>query len=1834
MRTSMITSFSKKQVKFWSMTLLTSFWLQFIIPAAEALAGEGPAKPEAAQFEPVDASDLVNLFTGDFTYNVPLLEVPGPEGNWPVNLSYHAGVGPNTEATWVGLGWTLNPGSINRFVSGYPDDYYAGSVISTYEIDKQSGWGVGIGIGYGPFGMNMNFENGKGLTGWNASVSVMAALNIKSPIDIGLSVGSEGMGMNVGIGLGENAKYGSLGISVNSSGVGLSYSMGTDLGNNMSLGGSIGVNLSNGDTYGGGGISRTYGKGTYGQNSMSLMGVSWSNRQAGANFSFAGTGFSSISKGAMGQGHMSSSSFTIPLPLGNTGAWLSLSYWEWEWYLKEKHFERAFGILHQTGFLNIDKVADSWEGIQDNILTNYSLSGTQLIANDPVIIPDYSVNSTNGTNSTQSTSSSNGWDFYYDTKFERNLINSVLTSSEDIYQVSAQGLGGSFRPYMSYAYVLKDESGENNDGHFAYYNYNNEDFKNSGGEIKFRFDADAGGNFISETSDLGFGLNNLVSIENNRGSRKIEPAVDTQTGELLGFRITSEDGKVYEFFKPVYSYYQYSETNQDNQHNTHTMSTPYATSWLITAVKGPDYLDVAPYGLSDNDYGFWVGFEYSADQFYGWKTPYSTEYDKVKSDIYAKSYGLKSSPFLTKIYTATHSLNFNTTSKNDNLSSKIDEIKISINKIGKSRYVNDPNGVADGYPDHYYYSDFYISKAIWQSVKDIANALPGTKIYFRSHSYVDSEGQFCDVVQSYACNPQSEWVDNTDVDVDVTNTWSNLSSINNGTEFKYQSSNWTGHQGQLGSSYIGEIPITICSIECRTFLYAEIVLKRPSGSIYFGDQNKTLTSVDLINKSNNKLVEKVKFNTSYQLQYGTENSSDKAFKSKLCLNSIQKFGSDGTTAVMPATVFRYANNPNWNKHSYDLWNGYTRSGNESKHFNSQVKSEADQDASAWNLSSIQTPLGSTINVEYESDKIDYVGKYYVPDFGNIQEIAIPSNAELVESVDGNYKNVTVFSTSLSTEMMKSNGYIILQKHNRSYTTTASGVGLCERPNQDTGDWESDHVFFVERDQSYVPSSNYVHLKTPVQFNMNSTKPPIEIYCTAVGDGIDWSQHDDYKYYLVGMKEVYGGGHRVKSINITDNQTTKKTVYGYGKGVTAVLPSDYKEFDQSSLGKIAKIDLPNLYVDGKFNQLSQSAGVGYEYVDVYDVNPNTGAMLNGKTRTSFYTTRDFGVNFDESVSGKITITDLSGINGKMKSIEFFRNDNQLAKKDELIYRFSHSTSPVIMGIEETETGSGGGGGGGTGGPEALTMEGPGGSSNDPKYNVYNASLLTDYIENHDRTRKIMYNDGSSTSYLNSNQPLGLTQQRYISNNKGTVKKIEHVRENVYLVGTKSTTYFYNSTGQSTGQQVMTTENIGFDALTGATLVTQSSNSKDQQMVSENTPAYWNYSGMRDKNMLSQMSEAKSYLLPSNVDFWLAKANQSSLDQQYLKSDNITTWRDWGYGVWRQNDTYSSIAFGSNYTPFSSWDNYSDWDAESHQEKVTISPDKFSNWQRTSNITQYDFFGHPVEERGLDGNYTSSLYSYSGSLPVAIVKNARISRSSVGADASYLGMESGQWQSEVSDNDYWALYTTPGYNDLVSDDANTGKYSIKIDKDAVSGGEPTYGPTKDFLPSKANQTGKFKVSAWVKTESGFGAATSGALLIHSKVNSSSNNNAYPTTNGTTPANYIRFSDTNGKWKYIEGIIDVGAIRQQSGLSATEDLRLRVFPINENSSKYFLIDDIRVYPVNASMSTFAYDPVTWKVTAMTDENNVTTYYEYDKAGRLAKVLDQDKNILNRYTYHYKRP
>ncbi|MDF3026941.1 MAG: hypothetical protein K0S23_1248 [Fluviicola sp.] len=103
--------------------LMLSIFFEIVQPTVSLALTEGPSQPEVQSFEPIGTTDMVDVFSGDFNYNIPLFNLPGPNGGYPINLAYHAGASVDDEASWVGLGWNINPGSLVRNMRGLPDEF-------------------------------------------------------------------------------------------------------------------------------------------------------------------------------------------------------------------------------------------------------------------------------------------------------------------------------------------------------------------------------------------------------------------------------------------------------------------------------------------------------------------------------------------------------------------------------------------------------------------------------------------------------------------------------------------------------------------------------------------------------------------------------------------------------------------------------------------------------------------------------------------------------------------------------------------------------------------------------------------------------------------------------------------------------------------------------------------------------------------------------------------------------------------------------------------------------------------------------------------------------------------------------------------------------------------------------------------------------------------------------------------------------------------------------------------------------------------------------------------------------------------------------------------------------------------------------------------------------------------------------------------------------------------------------------------------------------------------------------------------------------------------------
>lgn len=210
---------------------------------AKAFIG-GPTQPEMQSFASVNSGNMVDLFTGNFSYTIPLLDV----GGYPIAIGYNSGISMDQEASWVGLGWNINPGTITRNMRGLPDDFSGTEdtvqKITAIKDNKTFGGAVGADMEVVGFPMDKGIIDSFGVS-VSGSVGLFYntynGLGMETNVNSSINAGSSGMGDFSGsLSLANNSQQGS---ALRSS---LSYSMS---GRAAQKAGGFGGNVSIGSTY-------------------------------------------------------------------------------------------------------------------------------------------------------------------------------------------------------------------------------------------------------------------------------------------------------------------------------------------------------------------------------------------------------------------------------------------------------------------------------------------------------------------------------------------------------------------------------------------------------------------------------------------------------------------------------------------------------------------------------------------------------------------------------------------------------------------------------------------------------------------------------------------------------------------------------------------------------------------------------------------------------------------------------------------------------------------------------------------------------------------------------------------------------------------------------------------------------------------------------------------------------------------------------------------------------------------------------------------------------------------------------------------------------------------------------------------------------------------------------------------------------------------------------------------------------------------------------------------------------------------------------------------------
>jgi hypothetical protein len=406
---------TRKILKPIAVFILTNMLVQLCTPFVAKALTSGPSQPEFSSFEPINTTQLVDAFTGDFNYNIPLMDIEG----YPINIAYHSGITMDQEASWVGLGWNINPGVINRGMRGLPDDFKADEIKTQFNIKDNVTWGAKVGGGIEFFGVNTEDatqgKNGLG-AGLSASFGISwnnyRGVGIDYSIDPSISAGYGNKSLltaNLGVGYSSASGF--------SSQKGLSVHYKTEETDGRTIGGSIGLGVSSSSRQGLQQISFQAGVSVTTADNIShtLRGENNYSLNGGSAISFAKPCFvPQISY------PMNNYSFSFKGKLGESNVWLHPNV------MAEGYYSNQSLSTHQKtgngyGYMYLDHATESAD--EDAMLDFNREKDGDVTLTRP------------------------------------NLPVTNLTY--DIYSVSGQGIGGVYRPYRSEVGAVYDPRVEN-----------------------------------------------------------------------------------------------------------------------------------------------------------------------------------------------------------------------------------------------------------------------------------------------------------------------------------------------------------------------------------------------------------------------------------------------------------------------------------------------------------------------------------------------------------------------------------------------------------------------------------------------------------------------------------------------------------------------------------------------------------------------------------------------------------------------------------------------------------------------------------------------------------------------------------------------------------------------------------------------------------------------------------------------------------------------------------------------------------------------------------------------------------------------------------------------------------------------------------------------------------------------------------------------------------------------------------------------------------------------------------------------------------------------------
>ncbi len=1712
----------------------------------------GPVAPEAMQFEPVDATDMVNLLTGDFTYVLPLLEVPGPGGGYPVVLNYHSGIGLEQEASWVGIGWNINTGAMNRASIGYPDDWDGASrntlFFDTGETIETHSFGFGVMSMVGPgYSVALNWDS------HNKSMYGTVSMNA-GPVSLSSNGATVGIGVgpaSIGLGMTSTGKI-SASAKLSYGGTDLSYS--TDFGGNNSIGVSMEVGFIN-----------------------TSMSVDLKTKSSSIGVSTPFYSYHSTSPNQSDYRVNVLKDYTIIVPIPDIGIF-TYHYNKTHYSTLSSKSFKLYGPLYYANARHLRNGTNDWGAqdfhhVMDTYFTDVKIKNTENITTSKLapLLPAYDrfnyiaqglsgsasfklldFGHLMGEGSIAST--------YPDDVTMKEVIFSSLTQEGRWFDNNANGKSYLYPDFESSSYF------EVSDGVFEFddptpdvvwdifynggdatatmnlYGQNRSLFneakqrKGSGRYIEYFTNKEITESYTDSHSILK--NKTFIDSKSLAGNRSNLP----QEG-IGAIQVIDESGMTYHFSLAVYQFDKhdyYEDRNQTEppgrivRAEIHDLE-PYAYTWLLTAITGPDYIDCVDENgmycsVGIEDKGYWIYFHHGkwTDGYY-WQFPYNGYEVSDDGNSQSKSFGRKQIYYLDYIQTASHTAYFVKDLRYDALGKDL-SISEDYRLIGKTNHLFIPgtntihfegDEITFEWP-----SDLGITYGnVHYSQKEICSQQPKHKsLKLNEIILVDNDFRIENIASS-----SNDFI---------------AQESHNGVEINYKLNVY---------DYTG------------AHIHTAEIVKDNSFNIYYQDNVIDVKDITDNPEIKSNAIKIIKFNHNYGLARDSENSSSSIYKAKLTLCDLQFLGQNEVECMPPFSFSYYGQNQSVTLYEKDDW-GFAKNSNE-----------------FMSLKKINLPTGSTINIEYEPDsysknlsfpeRTNFISKLIRPNIPGLISNSTNTNSFLVSTNDENVLNQAfqpgekVFIDLWLTKVINES---IINAYYSDYELTVTGRQIEDGNLTITFEPDLNTALDIGFEDGFQV--------TDYLFNF---------------------EHISYKDYQI-LEE---GGIRTRRVCINDGlEDISETLYDYSvqdqhpskswsSGVVIYSPTD----NELHVPYITELPAPNvLYSSVKVTQKGENNSFISCSQHDFDV-------------------PEFLINTTSSPARMLVLDGLD----KMQLDKFLDVENP---QHTYIWYDSENTLDHDSKVHARST-----------------------IFKDMTNAIGRPLMVTNYNQEGHTISQINYK-----YYEKGEIPLGIVQESFSSKrryiwweadiNNQTLSSHNYSQSNWLLNGVSRIQYpsLISSIVTSSKDAIITQDEFIYDIHTGSVISSKTRNNMTPLIKKiKSIPAYKQYpkmgsplnsseSNQKDyKNMLTQ--EAASYT--SVID---------GANEHYVGA-SIQTWNnEWKYreyltqykwfdveetDIWRKHRTYSwsgQVDAKGYYSGFTE-PGTTEWNDFNNGNEP-------GNWRKTGEITRYTHYSVPIEGKDINGRYVgASKMGYDNTKVVATSTNCAYREFTYsGAEDGLISNSDYYFGSEVNRQDSEIHTVTTPHTGLV----HTGVHSLKIPNDPDKAGPCFYIKEVEYNIPNEPETGSdielnkpYKASVWVHKDSKIKTRLSYKYF---------NNNTAVAWNTVSIDPATAFN--TGEWYLLElNIPAATALAAPDGINA---LRVTVWASGEGSNPYAYVDDFRVHPVEASMTSYVYDNQTGAVTAILDADNIATLYYYDDAGRLELVKTETPDGFNKvasYRHHY---